>query len=91
MAGDGESQAFAIELNGLLKAAGWTITSNPEQILTVPSPQGAFIVVDNAKAAPRYAAILQQAFQDIGYTLPGLQDPKIAQGKVVLLVGHRKQ
>lgn len=92
--GDGEGYAFAAELDGLLKAAGWTIadgginhgvyTGNPKG-----NPKGTIIVVRDAKTAPKYAVMLQQAFAEVGLPMAGEENPKLPEGEVVLIIGNK--
>jgi len=89
--GDGEGYAFATELDGLLKAAGWNISGGgvTQAVYSGGNPKGAGIIVRNPQTAPHYAASLQKAFSDAGYPIAGAENPQLPEGKVVLLVGNK--
>lgn len=90
--GDAEGYALATELDALLKTAQWTITGGgvSQVVYTGGNPIGVGIIVKSALTAPKYAAALQKVFQDISFPLGGLEDPKLPDGKVVLLVGNKQ-
>lgn len=89
--GDGEGNAFATEIDGLLKAAGWTVTGGgvTQAVYSGGNPRGAGILVRNASTAPAYAATLQQAFQEIGLPVPAAEVPDLPEGIVKLVVGNK--
>ena len=47
--------------------------------------------VRDAKAAPNHAAALQQAFSSIGLPVQGVENPKLAEGTVLLLIGNKPE
>jgi hypothetical protein len=85
--GDSESKAFAVQLDTILKAAGWETTGVNEGIFSPANPTGMGIVVHSAISAPKYAAALQQSFIAGGVPLAGAENEKIPEGKVQLLIG----
>jgi len=89
--GDGEGYAFATEIDGLLKAAGWTIIGGgvSQAVYSGGNPKGAGIIVRSQESAPNYAIILQQAFSEVGYPIAGAIDSSLPEGKVKLLIGNK--
>jgi len=89
--GDGEGHAFATEIDGLLKAAGWTVSEGgvSQAVYSGGNPRGVSIIVRDAATAPAYAIAIQQAFAMIGFSFSGLVYPDYPEGKVKLLVGNK--
>lgn len=91
--GDGEGYAFATEIDGLLKTAGWTITGGgvTQAVYNGGNPKGAGIIIHSQETAPPYAAILQQAFNDVGYPIAGALDSSVPEGKIKFIIGNKPQ
>lgn len=89
--GDGEGFAFATELDGVLKAAGWTASGGgvSQVAYSGGNPIGAGIIVHSSQTVPPYAAALQHAFELIGFPLPGAEKSDLPAGKVQLLIGNK--
>ncbi len=89
--GDAEGYAFATELDGLLKAAGWNIIGGgvAQAVYSGGNPKGAGIIIRRMQTAPHYVAILQKAFSDAGYPMSGAENSELQEGKVVLLIGNK--
>jgi len=90
--GDAEGFAFATELDGLLKAAGWTVGGGGvnQAVYTGGNPKGAGIVIRNARAVPPHAIALQQSFGAIGFPMGAAENPELPEGKIVLLIGNKQ-
>lgn len=88
--GDGEGQAFAMDIYRALRAAGWTIDGDGvTQAAYTGDPVGLGLLVHSAATAPAYAIRLQRAFFSIGIPLEGAQVSNIPEGKVSIVVGHK--
>lgn len=86
--GDNESMQLAVQLEGMLKEAGFTTTGVSQAIFT-PSPVGLFLKVRSADSVPVYAAPLQYTLDAIGLNAPGQVDPGMAAHIVTIVVGHK--
>lgn len=87
--GDGEGQAFANDIDAVLKASGWESAGVKQGAYSGGNPIGFGILVRNAMSAPAYAAALQRAFFSIGMPMGGAEDSKIPDGAVEILVGNK--
>ena len=87
--GDGEGQTFANDVDEVLKASGWETDGVNQVVYSGGNPVGFGIIVRSAIIAPPYAAHLQQAFFSIGLPMGGIENPKLADGKVQILVGNK--
>jgi len=89
--GDGEALAFATELEGLLKAAGWRVGEGGVEQGVGPGDllKGELIIVGSAKSAPRCAASLQKAFKAIGHPIDGVENPELPDTKIILRIGRK--
>ena len=85
--GDAESKAFAVQLDGILKAAGWETTGVNQGIFSPANPVGMGIVVHSQISAPPYVAALQNAFVVAGMPIAGAEQVKLPEGKVQLIIG----
>lgn len=87
--GDGEGQAFANDVDGVLKASGWETTGVSQGAYSGGNPIGFGIIVRSAISAPPFAAVLQRAFFSIGIPMAGAENPQLADGAVQILVGNK--
>jgi hypothetical protein len=86
--GDFETQTFAEEIAGALREGGWTVLPTPFRIIERAVP-GLMILVEDRKAAPIGAGILQNAFKAAGIEVPGDSTKDVEKGKFVLWVGPK--
>ncbi len=87
--GNGESLALATQLDGALKAGGWT-SGVSQAVFAGPTP-GLGIVVRKPQDPPGRAVCLQQALASVGLTAPAYADPNKADDAVALVVGSKEQ
>jgi hypothetical protein len=87
--GDGEGNAFATQIDGALKAAGWPGNGVSQAAFSGGDPTGFGILVHSAATAPPYAGRLQRVFFSIGIPLAGVELPSAAEGTVQIIVGHK--
>lgn len=87
--GDGESYAFARELDSLLNSAGWK-TQGVSKAVFSGVPAGLIIQVHDKETAPHHAASLQHALGTIGFQSPGELLPQKPENSVTLIVGHNQ-
>jgi hypothetical protein len=89
--GDGEGYAFAMQIDSVLKAAGWTVQGGgvAQAAYSGGNPTGFGIVVRNGITAPQYAARIQRAFFSIGIPLAGAELADRPEGAVMILVGNK--
>ena len=85
--GDGEGKALSVQLDGILKVAGWETTGVSQGIFSPANPVGMGIVVHSRTSAPPYAAALQHAFVVAGMPIAGAEEDKLPEGKVRLTIG----
>jgi hypothetical protein len=89
--GDGEGLAFALQIDHILKEAGWTTSGVNQGVYSPNNPIGLFIEVRSEKTVPQRAGLLQQAFTQVGIPLPGSLRPTLAEGAVLIVVGNKPQ
>jgi hypothetical protein len=87
--GDGEGQAFANDIDAVLKASGWDNPGVTQGAYSGGNPVGFGILVRNAITAPPYATALQKAFFSVGIPMPGVENSQLAEGIVEILVGNK--
>lgn len=88
--GDGEAFAFASQIDGILKAAGWPTSGVSQGVFTPNNPVGFGLIVHSTDTAPAYAGFLQSAFRQAGIgELSAQVGESITAGKVQLLVGNK--
>jgi hypothetical protein len=89
--GDGEGYAFAIDVDHVLKAAGWTVEGGgvTQAAFSGGNPVGFGLLVHTAITAPKFATHLQQAFFSLGVPLAGLEVASVAEGKVQIIIGNK--
>ncbi len=86
--GDAESHAFAIELDTLLKEAGW-VTGGVSQAVFSGNPTGLIIKVHSKETVPPHAVPLQRALNSIGVSVAAEADSKIPAQSLALVIGRR--
>jgi hypothetical protein len=89
VAGDAEGFAFAGEIDSILKESGWTTTGVSQGIFGPSNPRGIELRVQDVRRAPAYAGFLQQKLTDAGISLVAGQNPTVAEGSVVLVIGTK--
>jgi hypothetical protein len=87
--GDGEANAFANQISDVLKLAGWPPASVMQVAYGGGEPIGFGIIVKNAMTAPPFATRIGQAFFSIGIPMAGVQNPELAEGTVLIVVGRK--
>jgi hypothetical protein len=88
--GDGEGHKFAMEIDSVFKAAGWTVLGGGvSQGVFTGNPIGLWIVVRNAITTPPYSIRLQEIFSSVGLPLSGEERVDRPEGSVRILVGHK--
>jgi glycine/D-amino acid oxidase-like deaminating enzyme len=84
-----DARAYADEIAGLLRSAGWTVRED-NAIITGPDIRGVWITVKDAQAAPIAALVLQRAFAAGGITVRAEYDPTMPNPtEVWLSVGSK--
>jgi hypothetical protein len=86
--GDPEIYNFALEIEAVLKAAGWQTTLNNRVIIT-PMPVGLKMWVRSGQTAPAHAIALLNILDLIGLTPVAEQNPELPEGQTVLIVGAK--
>jgi hypothetical protein len=86
-AGVPESMQFALQLNDILKEAGWDAKGVGQDFYVGGHPVGILIEVHSYKEAPRYAAFLQHALKQVGIESMGTENPDTPNNYVKLIVG----
>lgn len=91
IAADQESAAYATELAGLLKTAGWNLKGNKidRELNASIRPIGLSIIVRDINAAPARARTLQDAFKGIGLDVGGFNNPGSGKDDILLFVGNK--
>lgn len=89
--GDGEGNAFATQIDGVLKAAGWAVVGGgvSQAAYTGGDPIGIGIAVHSVTTVLPYIVHLQQAFFSIGIPLQGVVVPSTPEGNPTIIVGHK--
>ncbi len=87
--GDGEGQAFANDIDGVLKASGWESTGVSQSAYSGGNPVGFGIIIRSAMNAPPYAIALQHAFFSVGIPLAGVENSQLPEGAVEIVVGNK--
>jgi hypothetical protein len=87
--GDGEGTTFANDVDEVLKASGWEPGGVNQALYGGGNPTGFGIMVRNAQTVPPYALHLQQAFFSIGIPMGGVENPKLEEGTVQILIGNK--
>ena len=87
--GDAEGQAFADDIDSVLKASGWDNSGVNQGVYSGGNPVGFGIVVRSAIDAPPYAVTLQRAFFSIGIPMAGAEKLDVPEGAVEILVGNK--
>jgi hypothetical protein len=78
-----------MEIDQVLRAAGWTVTGISSELNFGRSPMGFGIMVRNAMTAPPYAIRLQRAFFAIGIPMGGAENHALLEGQVEIVVGRK--
>ena len=68
--GDGEANAFAAEIEGVLRTAGWQTAPLGQVMFAPEGPIGLWLHIQPGGQPPAYAVSLQQAFEAAGIELP---------------------
>jgi flagellar basal body-associated protein FliL len=87
-ANDAESGAFAGQITGALRSAGWA-AQRADVVYGGGGPVGFGIVVHSFITAPPYVARIQGAFFSVGIAPGGIEDPKLPEREVQIVVGHK--
>jgi hypothetical protein len=85
--GDVEGNAFADQIRKALDASGWPDCDPSQRVYVGGNPVGFGVVVRDAENPPPHAAVLQQAFESVGITCGGAEDPDVPESVVEVLVG----
>jgi hypothetical protein len=88
IASDPDSYPLAMRIKQILTEAGWT--GAQERMAVGGTGYGLFILVHQLATAPQYAGRLQHAFKEVGIELQGSSHADVAEGKVQILIGHKK-
>lgn len=87
LVGDGEGFAFAQQIDGVLKKAGWTTKG------VIPGPhgnaKGVFIAVQTTSTAPEYRVVLQRAFESIGIKVNTIEERWQHSGSLTIIIGRK--
>jgi hypothetical protein len=88
-----EAYDFAVELEGVLKKAGWQTTLNNRVIIT-PTPVGLRVLVSPKNRALPQAIALMNLFENMeqqafSLNARGEADDRVREGETVLLVGFK--
>ncbi len=86
--GDSEAYKFAMQLDGLLRAAGWK-TSVGQNGYDRGVPIGLFMLARDQDHTPASAGLLQYAFSQIGLKFKAVLRGDIQPGNIHLIVGAR--
>lgn len=86
-AADFEATAFAHQIIGALQEAGWNLGSVTGMVGS--DPVGLGIVVRSVATVPPYVGRLQRAFFSIGIPMGGVEEPRLEEGGVQLVIGHK--
>ena len=84
--GNNEGYAFAQEIEQLLNQSGWETTDILMKIFK-SNIYGLLLVVKNESSAPRYAGILQEAFNKIDMPVSGEFNNKYEEQRLDLIIG----
>lgn len=87
--GDAESVAFAAELDGILKDAGWPTAGVSQAVYAPSGPVGLFLKVHSKEAVLTHASTLQRAMASAGYEAPAVLDGSVERGYLGIVVGHK--
>ncbi len=87
--GDGEALAFATELRQLLQSAGWGIENFATNWTSTFNPVGVLLIVHSREKAPAYAGTLQRAFKAVNIAARQMIGPRMQEGSLKVIVGHK--
>ncbi len=88
--GDGEALAFATELRQLLQSAGWGIENFATNWTSTFNPVGVLLIVHSREKAPAYAGTLQRAFKAVNIAPRQMIGPRMQEGSLKVIVGHKE-
>jgi hypothetical protein len=87
MTSDSDSYPLGLQIKEILKAAGWP--DAVDRMVLSGTAVGHGIIVHNLKTSPKHAALLQQAFNSVGFALDSSEDPALPEGSVRIWIGHK--
>ena len=87
--GDAEAVSFSKVIEGLIVKAGWEIEKTQLAQFN-KNPKGVFIGVHSEETAPKYASLLQAAFNSIGIDVTAEINKKLSKHQLELVIASKK-
>jgi hypothetical protein len=86
--GDGEAQGFALELEEMLKEAGFETEGVSHAMFPREVPRGLILRLHNQQSAPPHAGSVQLALEHIGIPAPGVPSSQEPANSMTIVIGR---
>jgi hypothetical protein len=86
--GDGEAHGFALEIEDLLKEAGFETNGVSHAMFPREVPRGLILRLHNEQSAPAHAGSVQLALEHIGFPAPGVPSSQEPANSMTIVIGR---